>query len=350
MKRILLFIGSICLLLIGFLICFNPIAASTPVMQTLKGTTLIDRLTEDSFKIELFYSDLSLSQIESYEVTASHIEPCSTPYTSFTEGFISSDKHAILLDAVNKYRHFQGLTPITYYHNYMEIDNYGFLSLTEGLGTLYIINLSTYEITTPSFDSEYALESQYVYHIVEGADVYYILTAQANSYKAFWYALSKDTFELKASRKLSPPTKALQSNQYALDRNGSAYFIGSNSLLVITPEETINIPLTFDPDTVYYADGQIYTLSLSELFLNYAVYNEDVGLSQWGQVNLPNKFASLVSCTIKNNILYTVTYDENHPLYRNYLTLYSLENNNIIYCLALKSHSGLLALQNAHFH
>ena len=95
---------------------------------------------------------------------------------------------------------------------------------------------------------------------------------------------------------------------------------------------------------------EIYTFSSSELFLSYAIYKDDLGIIQTGQVNLPNKFVKLISYYIKDSILYTVTYDDTHPMYRNYITLYNLKNNNILYCLALKEiDSDHLALLDAHF-
>lgn len=350
MKKSTLLIGIIGTFLICLIIIFRSFTQSTPTMKTIKGPVLIDRLEEENFKIDLFYSDLALAQIKPYEVTGSTIKAVNTHYTSYTEGIIESNKNALLLKAVNRYRAFEGLEPITYYHNYIELDGYGFLSLTDGLTTLYIIDLSTYEVTCPSFDSSYALDSQYIYHITEGEDAYYILSAEANGYKAYWYALSKDHFDILASKKLSPPTKAVESHHYALDSNGNAYFVGNNSLLIITPEEAINLPLDFNPEIVYYANNQIYILKTSELFLNYAIYNLDIGVTQTGQVNLPNKFVSLISYDIHGSILYTITHDKDHPIYRNYITLYNLETNNIIYCLALKSaENGYLSLVGAHY-
>lgn len=350
MKKLLLIIMP-STLIIGLCIFFRPNPKSVPTLKTLRGPVLIDRMAENNLNMTLFYSDLFLSQIEAYHINSSQMVPLATTYTSFTEGFIEADKNTLLLEAVNHYRKLKGLDPITYYHNYKELSGYGFLSLTEGLNTLYIIDLSNYEVTCPTFNAPYALERQYIYHITEGQDVYYILTAEANGYKAYWYTLSKDDFSVSHSKKLSPPSEALQIQHYALDPSGNAYFIGNNSLLIVTPEESIYLPLQFNPDALHYADGKVYIFSISELFLQYVVYESELGLTDSGQVNLPNKFVTLVSYEVKDDILYTVTYDSSHPLYRNYITLYRLTDNIILYCLPLKTNSNvLLSLQGAHYH
>lgn len=350
MKKLILFVGSLSLLFIGCFLSITVYPKNTPTMKTVKGSILIDRLTDERFYLKLFYSNLMASQVEAYAVENDSIELLETPYSSFTEGFIETEKNTLLLKAINKYRETKGLEPITYYYNYQEIDDYGFVSLGEDLSTLYIINLFNYQVKCPSFDSPYALENQYIYHIALGDEGYYVLTAEANGYKAYLYTLDQEDFHMLSARKLSPPAKALTRHQYALDSSGNAYFIGNYSLIIISDEETINLPLSFNPDSIYCIEDKIYALSTSELFLSYAVLEDEIGLTQTGQVNLPNKFVKLISCHIQDSILYTVAYDENHPLYRHYITLYSLNNNNILYCLALKSPlSDPIALLGVHY-
>ncbi|MBQ1274262.1 MAG: hypothetical protein IIY08_02615 [Cellulosilyticum sp.] len=350
MKKIFLLVACCMTLLFGMDILSNPFSKSIPAIKTIQGPVLIDRLNENDLKMILFYSDISSSHIEAYTVDSTQVTPLDTTYTSYTEGFIENSQNLLLLEAVNNYRALEGLEPISYYHNYIEINGYGFLSLTKGLSTLYIIDLSTYAVTCPTFDSAYALDEQYIYQISEGEDCYYILSAAANSYKAYWYALNKNDFSLSDSKQLSPPSKALYRNQYAIDETGTSYFIGNHSLLIMTLDETINLPLSFNPDSVYFNEGKIYTFSTSELFLSYAIYDPKLGLEDTRQVNLPNKFVTLIGCHIKDDILYTLTYDETHPLYRNYITLYNLKDHNMMYCLALKLPKNMtLALQDAHY-
>lgn len=350
-KNVLLILITLCLLLLSTGEICKLFSQDTPVYKSIKGPILIDRLQDQDFNIKLFYSNIDASQIETYQVSHSQVLPITTAYISFTEGFIESSQNTRLLDAVNEYRKLQSLGPINYYTHYEEVNGYGFLSLSDGLHSLYIINLSTYEVICPTFTSPYALEKQYVYHVTLGSDAYYLLTAKANSYEAYWYALDKNNFHVIKSKQLTPPQTALKINQYAIDAKGNAYFIGHNCLMIITEAETINLPLSFSPDWVFYANDCIYTLGVSDLFLDYAIYSEDFGLIKENQVNLPNKFVNLINCNIQGSTLYTVTYDKNHPLYRNYITLYDLDKNHIIYCQALKDPIiDHLALLGANYH
>lgn len=311
---------------------------------SIKGPVLIDHLQGQSFNLQLIYSDIGLDDIKVYDVTPSQVSVNDTLYDSFTEGFITSEKNKILLDAINHYRSLQDLNAITYYYNYIETMHYDFLSLSGGLDTLYIINKATGEVTTPRFNISHATEKQYVYDITEGTDAIYILTAKSNSYDAYLYHLDKETLSLTDLKKITPSTLATNRNHYALSPDGTAYFIGDNSVLVESLNDSYSIPLAFTPNEIYFKDDQLYTLSLSELFLSYAVFNHTLEIVKTGELNLPNKRVSLVDASLNDMILYTITYDATHPLYRNYLTLYNLSTGEMIYCLALKDNNALALL------
>lgn len=350
MKKIIILLGVLYFVLIGYLLIYSPYKKSLPAIHTIEGSILINRLHEDQLNLTLLYSDYNHIQIYPYQLTPNHINPLSTVYKDYTEGYIEDTLNTRLLEVVNLYRSLENLEPITHYFNYLQVGNYGFLSLTEGLHTLYIIDLTSFEVTRPSFDSQYALEKQYVYQITEGDDAFYVLTAKANSHDAYWYALDKNDFHLLKTKQLSPPHKAVQRNQYALDSNGNAYFVGVNNLLVVTVDGALHLPLNFDPELLYYTEEKLYIFSTSERFLTYACYCEDMGIIDYGQVNLPNQFVSLVNLEIKDSILYTATYDEAHPLYRNYITIYHLEDHHMLYCLALRpSPIRGLSLQDVHY-
>lgn len=311
---------------------------------SIKGPVLIDHLQDQSFNIQLIYSDIGLDDIKVYDVTPSQVSVNDNLYDSFTEGFITGEKNKILLDAVNHYRSLQNLNAITYYYNYIETMHYDFLSLSGGLDTLYIINKATGEVATPSFNISHATEKQYVYHIQEGTDAIYILTAKSNSYDAYLYRLDKETLSITASKKITPSTLAVKRNQYALSPDGTAYFIGDSSLLVESFNDSYSIPLAFTPNELYFKDDHLYLLSLSELFLSYTVFDNTLEVVTTGELNLPNKHVSLVDTSLDDMILYTITYDASHPLYRNYLTLYNLSTGKMIYCLALKDNNALALL------
>lgn len=345
-KKFLMVSIILCLFLtIGFCL---PSSAISSKSQVVKGPVLIDKLQNQTFKIQLIYSDITSQQIEVFNATPTHFSLENLSYTSFTEGFTSNERHNLLLNAINLYRAEMNLEPTHYYYNYIETEHYDFVSLSSGLDALYIINRLTGEVSTPSFTTPNGLEKQYIYHITEGADAIYILSAKANSYEAFWYALDPSNFEVIASKRFFPPTTAVKRNHYALDSQGTGYFVANDSLLIVSTTDTYSLPLNFTPDEVYYQNDQLYAFSISDLFLSYAVFDQNLRPISSGRVNLPNKEVGLVDSFLDNNILYTITYDGIHPIYRNYLTLYNLNTNEMIYCLALKENHGfaLLGLSN----
>lgn len=311
---------------------------------SLKGPVLIDRLQGRSFNLQLIYGTVDLGQIEVFNAAPSVLIESSPSYTSFTEGFIPCEKNELLLNMINVYRNLNNLEPITYYYNYIETAAYDFVSLSDGLGSVYIINHETGEVSTPIYDVPFASEKQYVYHITEGDDAFYILSAKANSYEAFWYRLDKNNFNVTAAKRLMPPLTAYTKNQYALDSTGTSYFAGNTNLYVVSDDETYSIPLGFTPDELHYHENLLYAFSVSELFLNYAIFDEDLQSIMTGYVNLPNKEVRLVDSLLEQQVLYTITYDDHHPVYRNYLTLYDLNKGEMIYCIALKENHNLALL------
>lgn len=332
---------SVFLLIIGLSLPFNK---KIPVATTIKGPVLIDNLQGQPFNLQLIYSDIGLDTIQIYDVTPNQFLVDDSLYESFTEGFISSEKNNMLLETVNQFRSLQNLNAISYYYNYIETAHYDFLALSDGLDALYIINKTTGEVQTPLFDLPYASEKQYVYHIKESTDAIYILTAKSNSYDAYLYHLDQETLSITDSKKITPSSLAVQRNQYALSPNGTTFFIDHNKLLVESLTESYSLPLSFTPTEIHFEDGQLYTFSLSNLFLSYTVFNNMLEVVTTGELNLPNKRVSLVDTSLDDMILYTITYDASHPLYRNYLTLYNLSTSKMIYCLALKENNALALL------
>lgn len=329
-------------------------AKSLPLLSMfmpLETPLLTNPTYQASFNIQLFYGDKRSPQVETYTISSNQLTYEQTPYISFSEGFMEVNKNQLLLNAVNKYRKDHDLEDITSYYNYQELEGYGFLSLTDGLHTLYRIDLDTYEVSCPTIDDKLTTYNQCVYHITSDNDHYYILAKQIDERKVIIYTINKDTFKLCTMREIETPKTAYYRQHYALDDKGNVYFIEEDHMIMSNAHATVHLPLTFEPEVLYYADNQIYALSTSHLFLNYATFNTESTLLDLGQMNLPNKFVSLVSLEIKDSVLYTLTYDTLHPLYRNYLTLYDLNTNNMLYCLAFNAPQDMeLSLIGATIH
>lgn len=304
------------------------------IFNYLEGPLLTKPLYPFSFNVQLFYGDLFSSEVETYTISPDHFAYEETPYISFCEGFIETDKNEKLLEAVNRYRMNQGLECITSYYNYHELEGYGFLSLTDGLSTLYRVDLATYEVICPIFPEDISINNQCIYHIMSDNDHYYVLGKMANSNEVILYAINKDTFSLCTMKEIPSPKTARYIQDFALDNNGNLYFIEEDQIVITNTYYVSYLPLTFKPEMLYANGDTIYAFKTSNLLLNYAVFNESEVVSELHQVNLPNQFVSLVSLKVKDNVLYTLTCDALHPVYRYYLTLYDLTDNHMLYCCA----------------
>lgn len=319
---------------------------------------IINQLPDTSFHLQMIYGSTDLQNIQIYDVTPEQFKIHETPYTSFTEGFMPRALNETLLAYVNQFRNLQKLAPISYYYHYKETDHYYFLSLSDGLDTLYIIDKHTLKVYTPSLSNSYKntsdeilvhmTEKQYVYDVKESLDALYVLTAKANSYAAYLYRFDKQTFTLTDFKKISPSCLAVSPHHYALSSNGTAFFIAEDSIQVESLTTSYKIPLSYTPTHLYYGEEQLYALGLSNQSLDYTLFDNLLNPLQTGSLSLPNSRVSLISTFLNDALLYTVTYDATHPVYSNYLTLYDLSTGKIVYCMGLKRYSDL-ALLDVHF-
>lgn len=333
-------------------ILFN--TSQVTVSPSVEASVLINHLENTSFHLQMIYGNINMQDIQVYDVTSDQFSIHETPYTSFTEGFIAKDLNETLLACVNQFRALQKMKAISYYYQYTETDHYYFISLSDGLDTLYIIDKLTYKVYTPYVKTCYdnasddptthLTEKQYVYHIQESADALYVLTAKSNSYHAYLYQIDKQTFELIGFKEILPSSLAVYSDHYALSATGVAFFIEEKGLQVESLNNSYHLPLTFSPTHLYLQKGQPYVLGLSKQTLDYMVFDENLSTFKTGSLPLPNQDVHLLTTWLSDSLFYTVTYDPNHPVYGNYLTLYDLSTGKILYCMGLKRSIDLTLL------
>ena len=363
-KKVFIYLALLSSILLGIasFVLFNSFTLFNHTQLVTSPLTepsiIINQLLNTSFHLQMIYGSTDLQDIQVYDVTPWQFKLHDIPYTSFTEGFIPSALNETLLACVNQFRSLQKLAPISYYYHYAETDHYYFLSLSDGLDTLYIINKRTHEVYTPSLSSSckntsdkiaaHMDEKQYVYDVKEGIDTFYVLTAKANSYAAYLYHFDKQTFTLTGFKKISPSCLAVYPHHYALSSNGTSFFISEDGIQVESLITSYEIPLSYPPTHLYYEEGQLYALGLSDQTLDYTLFDNQLNPLQTDSLSLPNSKVSLISAFLSDALLYTITYDATHPVYGHYLTLYDLSTGKIVYCMGLKRHSSL-ALLDVHF-
>lgn len=334
---ILLFIN------IGF--CGHIEAKQVPMEVPLpKGVTLINHLEDMPLSMKLLYGDISKETLHLFDLSPSGFSLQDQHYTSYEGGYIDAEKDCLLLQAVNHYRHRMNLEMITSFDFYTEIEGTGFLGLSEGLDTLYRIDLQSLAVTCPSYTECPAPKTAIFSCMTKGPSAYYLLMLSLEDRTAYWYALDLEDFSVLSCKPITLTDKVTSPKQCALDAAGNLYLVGHYELLMYTQDSVLPLSLSFDPDEVRFEDGKIYTFSLSDLFLSYAIYNDALEVMGSGQANLPNKKVQVTSIHLKDDYLYTISHDEMHPLYRDYITVYQAAHHQIIYCLALKDLAGTILL------
>ena len=352
-KKIFLSITLLSLIALGIInlsLSKHTEEASSTLIET---SVIINNLSNTSFHLQMIYGSMDLQTIKAYDVIPTELTLNQTLYTSFTKGFISSSLNETLLEHVNQFRYLHHLKPITYYYDFSETEQYYFISLSDGLDTLYRIDKQTYEVRTPyqnlSDEASHVMhQKQYVYHIQEDFNALYILAAESNSYTAYLYRLDKKTLELIDFQKITPSSLAVYPDHYALASNGMAFFIEEEGLQVESLDDSYHLTLPFSPTHIYFQEGQLYVLGVAEQVLNYVLLDHTLTVSKKGTLSLPNPNIHLLTTWLSDSILYTITYDPNHLLYGNYVTLYDLTTQKILYCMGLKR-SIHLTLLDAHF-
>lgn len=301
-----------------------------------KGTLLLNTLQNPSFSLKLFYGDSDNAIQYSFNLSPQNMALDGDPYMPYSGDFVKLSQHDKLLTLVNNTLTTQGKKNITDFKDCIYLNGYHFVSLNHGLTTFYLINLDTGDVMTCP-NAPQVSEEDYIYHISLGTHAYYVLSYQPTLHQMTWYALSTQDLSILDSKVVIPPiTFNAHKDACALDANGTLYFVSTYELLALTDKGPIHLPLNFTPEKVFYQKGQVYTLSFSDLFLNYGVLSQDLSLSWVGQAHLPNKKATLVTCFLENQRLYTIFEDTLHPTFRHYITLYDLVTHEMLYCLALK--------------
>jgi hypothetical protein len=339
-KKLFLFLLLICIGLLGYFL-------SKP---TLSYELLLSNLPDAAgFNMTLFYSDAALSSPKGYAVSEKGVSPLKTTFKSFTEGFLPSPQHKRVLSAINGFRKDLQEPPLTYFHDYYEDTSSIIVSFTGGLEAIYILDKQDLKVKKLVFLPEDNLGNMYVSHIKLIGDTFVLLGGKVNAYEAFIYQI--DALSLRVKKAVQIPThpSAISHPHYTLDSMGNAIFINDDKLLVMPfpLDEPFYIPLPFTSQYVFSSNSQIIALSFTKDKLLYALFDQKLKLVQDGSLPLPNENVILVNGFLQENNLQLILYDPAHRVYRNYLTLYNLKTEKLLYCLALHTYKGKALLDGS---
>lgn len=340
MKRFFLFIGLLVLAL-GILIFFllAPHLDSTVLLNTLNET--------DAFKLTLFYSDVSMNKIEGFEASKNNIAHLNLRFQSYTEGFLPRSHTKNILSSINTFRKSRGENLLTYFHDYYEDDDWMIISFTGGLESIYFIDKETWVVSLLHYAEGDNLGKMYVSHIRRIADTFVLIGGQVNAYSAFVYTIDAKTHSVIKAKSLDTHTSAISEEHYTIDAQGNAVFISGNGMDILAYQSKTSAyqPLPFEAHYVFSSGVATFVLSLNTEILHYALLDNKLGLSHIGTLPLPNKNVIIVDAYLKDNYLYMLSFDPTHKLYRNYVTVYNIDSDKLIYCLALHQYKSLALLK-----
>lgn len=327
------------------IICSFKISFFTSTKK-INETVFINQLQGDEdFKLRLIYADSSMQEIQSFICSPKGLTPSNEALTAYTEGFLPKALHDSLLESVNDYRAAKGLVPLHYFYQVKLIGDYAFAASSDGLDNLYFIHVATNKVQVPQLTSQAASEPQYVYHIQQVDNKYFILTAGVNSLMARLYTFSPFSLQLNLVGTLKTDKTAVSSSQYALDTLGNALFTHTNGIEVLNTSGSQHLSLSFTPQELVSSQNTTLAVGVENDMLFYALISPELKVLDTGRLSLPHTATTLVNSFLQEDLLYTITYDTSHPLYRHYISIYHLPTQTLIFCEALSGYNDLALLK-----
>lgn len=339
-------------LMIILLLCLGAVclpkslpATEAAQLEVPKSTVLISDLRGINPSMKLYYGDVSSAILNGFDLHDATFTPDHESYNACLDTLIPTAQYNAILQAISGYRLSVGLSAISSFDHYLTYDGYGFVTLSEGIDALYIVNLSNYEVT-PCQTKDLS-STEVLYYITSNASGYYLLTYEPAHHTTCLYTLDIASGMLTPAKHIVPPASFKDREQCALDSAGNVYFASSSEVLVVSSDGPFHLSLSFNPDRILFEDNKLFAFSFSDLFMNYSVFDDQFKLLASGQANLPNKKVSFAKAFMKDQYLYTICQDDYHPLYRHYITLYDMTTHEMIYCLAIKMDKDTILLDSA---
>ncbi|WP_070000467.1 hypothetical protein [Cellulosilyticum sp. I15G10I2] len=322
---------------------FNPSLGYDILLNTLNES--------DDFKLTAFYSDISMDTIKGFEITPQNITPLKASFRSYTEGFLPSNHSKKIVSVINNFRKNNTEPPLTYFHDYYEDSDVMIISFTGDLDHIYRIDKQTWQVSTLQYNPSDNLGHMYVSHIKRIADTFVLIGGEVNAYNAFIYTIDTASFTVLQAHKLPTDPSAIYEQHYTIDSRGNSVFISGKGLDIL-PYQTSQMrhtPLPFEAQYVFSSTSNTIALSLTSDSIHYALLDESLSTIDSGSIPLPNEGVLLIDAFLSNNILNLVGYDPINKRYKNYIALYDLTADKLIYCLGLHEYTNL-ALLDAELH
>ena len=342
----------ICFSLIGIFVFITSFIYKKNMLQS---KVLIDNThTNPISNLTLIYLDITMQNIEAYNLKDNHIRKEKTPLLSYTKGVIPSYKYNTYHNLVCSLQRAQSQQEPSYLHNYYEDDQVVVMSYLGTLSDTYIVDKNSNTPHPISFSSDMELpyiELPYIYvsYIKVAKDTLILLSMKANEYEAIVYTVSLNDYKVINCKSIPIAEDAVKIQAHAITNQGNCIFAMDKQLMTYNPfTDQINYTmLPFSCTLIVLGDTQnIFLGSVTENSIRYVLLDDHFNIIKTSKLSLPAPNAHIISLIYKNSCLYVATYHPNYILYPNYISVYALEGSKLIYCTAFleKKHKALVYL------
>lgn len=341
MKKNYILTTSVLLCLLTFILLIN--------YNALKSDVILDKLQTELPMPTLYYADISAKKILPYTLLDNKLTLSSEKMISFTEGFLPRDAYNFYMAILKQFTASQNIVLPKYFHDFYEDENLVVISFGGELKDIYIIEKSNLRVHPLTYPESLNMGSMYVSHIQVVDDYLIILAGEAEAYNALIYTVYLPTFDVVDAIRLPTHASAIAASHYTLTPEGKCVFINGNGLKVYDTLASSYklIPLGFQVSSVVNYKNSVLALGTSSEAFHYARLDSDYNITTTGKLTPPTPSITIVDALIHEDNLYITSYDPSYKRYANYLSIYNLQNNELLYCLGITPNKPYALLESS---
>lgn len=299
----------------------------------------------DLTDISIYGSDFTYKQIHAFTFSGQDLKATSQDFVPYSEGFIEQ----------NQFKNYQKIfsqngQPLTStFQDYYETDTFTFFAFPGDLSTFRILENATGKLSSLNLPQKLYTHSMYVSDMRVIDNQLIILAGEAMSYHALIYTVDLNTFDVIDYKRLETHPSALNSMHYTLTDDGLALFIAGNTLQIYNPlDDTLSyFPLPFEAEGVLCNTQYTFTYALQENEVKYLLLENKELLYQKSVptpylLSLPSSWPKVLDLTLKDNLVYLLLEDLSGPRFKNYLSVYNLDTQEMSFCLGISDSNPLI--------
>lgn len=317
--------------------------------KSLKSDLIINKLRADLPMPMLYYSDISSKKILSYTLQDNKLDLSQDKLMPFTEGFLPKDTYTFYMNILRESTASSGITLPKYFYDFYENEKFAVISFGQELKDIYIIEKNNLRVHTLTYPEPLNMGPMYMSHAQIVDDYLIILAGEASAYNALIYTIHLPTFNVVDAIRFPTHSSATDSSDYLITPEGKCVFINGKGLKVydVLASTYRLVNLDFPVTEVINYKNYIIALGSSTETLHYAQLDVNYTLIASGQLTPPVPNSIIVDSKVYADNLYIISYDTNYQRYANYVSIYNLNANELIYCLGIYPNDPYALLESS---